>query len=433
MKDKREIERLLARVPVPALREGPHREQLKVQLLHPTEPLQKEGEEPMGATGRLRMTRLMKLAAGVLIAALLVATGWTAEKVYQRVTKRDRHVVLEEFHSTAKTLSGGTLLSSDVLSGISIPADAPSGTAEKAEKHHQEIKQLIAQKKYKLVKSVETQFGQKEYTYGFNLTDNTHLVLNFPISLENVASWEDYVQKTQKIPMVVQMSGTIIGTSIPADAPPGAEEKVKRHHKEMKQLIARKKYELVKTSEKRGRKQYVYRFTFADGERDTMNFSIPLENVASWEDYWQKKEEQEQQRREKINRAVVAGRFRLLDVEALSVHLCSDVDSDQKLRVQRLVGPDGQAEAWVRFEIPDMTQHQDGNEKWEDHLQAVRQGKRVLLDLEVVKSYTYEVILDDGSKTIYNYGGGKPLGKLTEEERAEASGTITIGASSGGF
>ena len=48
---------------------------------------------------------------------------------------------------------------------------------------------------------------------------------------------------------------------------------------------------------------------------------------------------------------------------------------------------------------------------WQDHLDAVRDGKWELLSEETIPSYQYEVVLDDGSKTIFNYGGGKPLEK----------------------
>ena len=431
MKDEGEIERLLAQVPVPSLRESPHRQQLKAELLHPTKRWQREGEEPMKVTRRSRMTRLMKLAAGMLIAALLVATGWAAEKVYRGVAQK--YVELERIEHPPKTLSGAILLSADVLAGLSIPADAPPGTAEKAGKHHEEIKQLIAGKKHKLVKTTEMQFGQKEYTYRFTLADGSSLALNFLIPLEDVDSWKDYLQKTEKIPVFAQGGVAVVGTSIPADSPPGTAEKAKRHHEEMKQLIARKKYELVRTLEKGGRKRYEYRFTFADGEHDTQTFSLPLKNVASWEDYWQKKEDREKQRQDKINRAISSGKFRLLDVEAISIHICRDADSDRKLRVQRLVGPDGKDEALVYPEVADVTKHENPWEKWPDHLQAVRQGKRVLLDLEILKSYTYEITLDDGSTTIFNYGGGRPLEKLTAEERATFPGAITGGATSGGF
>jgi hypothetical protein len=33
----------------------------------------------------------------------------------------------------------------------------------------------------------------------------------------------------------------------------------------------------------------------------------------------------------------------------------------------------------------------------------------VLSDLQIIKSYNYEIILDDGTKTTFTYGGDKPL------------------------
>ncbi len=48
---------------------------------------------------------------------------------------------------------------------------------------------------------------------------------------------------------------------------------------------------------------------------------------------------------------------------------------------------------------------------WQDHLDAVRDGKWELLSEETIPSYKYEVVFDDGSKTIFSYGGGKPLEK----------------------
>ena len=450
MRDQGEIERLLAQTPVPSLREGPHQQQLKAELLQPTDPSHQTGDEPMRTTKRFRPTRLMKLAAGVFLAAVLVATGWAAEKVYQNVVKKYVNVELETIeypagHHSTKTLSGGIVLSADVLPGTSIPADAPPGTVEKAEKNHEEIKRLIAEKKYKLIKTVETPFGQKEHTYRFNFADGGHVAITFLIPLEDVASWEDYVKKSEKIGRVVISSPTFTGisTSIPADSPPGTAEKVKRHHEEMKQLIAQKKYKLIKTLEKRGRKSYVYQFTFADGERDTQTFSIPLEDVASWEDYWkmkheelQKKQEQEEQRLKKIYRAIAAGKFRMLDSKASLTHICRDADSNQTLWVSRLVKPDGKDEALIYRELVEGTPHENPWEKWQDHLQAIRQGKRVLLDLRVVKKYIYEVTLDDGSTTTYDYGGGQPLEKLSAEERAKLPGTTVISAgsaSTGGF
>ena len=93
----------------------------------------------------------------------------------------------------------------------------------------------------------------------------------------------------------------IATVGVPDD--PKALETAKRHHEEMKQLLAQKKYDFIKTYEFIGRRGYVYEFTFADGSHANMNFSMPLDNVVSWEDYQQKQEQKEKQRQEQINKA----------------------------------------------------------------------------------------------------------------------------------
>ena len=143
-----------------------------------------------------------------------------------------------------------------------------------------------------------------------------------------------------KLPDGTKMLGVeIIGTVVDA-SDPKAIETAKRHHEEMKQLIAQKKYDLVKTLEFMGQKQYVYKFTFADGSHDNMNFSMPLDNVVSWEDYWKKEEQKQSQRQEQINKALAAGRFRLVDTDVTLIHICREVASNKKYRVQRIPLPD---------------------------------------------------------------------------------------------
>jgi len=51
---------------------------------------------------------------------------------------------------------------------------------------------------------------------------------------------------------------------------------------------------------------------------------------------------------------------------------------------------------------------------WQEHLQAIRDGRRTLLELETVNSYTYEMTADDGTKLTFQYGGGNPL-KMAEK------------------
>ena len=212
---------------------------------------------------------------------------------------------------------------------------------------------------------------------------------------------------------------------------PKAVETAKHHHEEMKQLLRQRKYELIKTFDVSGEKQYLYRFTFADGSRDTQNFAMPLDGVSSWEDYQQKSKALRQQRQEQVSKAIAAGKFCMLDVNVTCVHICRDAATGQKLRVQRISvsglqhiraaaqtdkEPDSQNDATAgdialarpfNEETPAVTTMQTS---WRDHLDAIRNGSRLLLSLETVPSYTYEVTLADGSTTIFSYGG-EPLQK----------------------
>jgi hypothetical protein len=212
-------------------------------------------------------------------------------------------------------------------------------------------------------------------------------------------------------------TGVWTGTALPDD--PKALETAKRRHEEMKQLLAQKKYDFIKAYEFEGRKQYVYKFTLADGSHTGMNFSMPLDNVVSWEDYKQKEEQNEKQRQEQINKALAAGRFRLIDVDLMLLHICREVATNQKYRIQRIPIPDLKERSLHR-QIALYRSFDIGAEEktttmpqtsWQDHLDAVRDGKWELLSEETISTYQYEVVLDDGSKTIFRYGGGKPLEK----------------------
>ena len=213
-------------------------------------------------------------------------------------------------------------------------------------------------------------------------------------------------------------TSTWIGkVGVPDD--PKTVETTKRHHEEMKQLLAQKKYDFIKTVELMGRKEYMYKFAFADGSQANMSFSVPLDNVISWEDYQQKEEQTEKQRQEQINKALAAGRFRLIDTDVTLVHICREVATNQKYRIQRIALPDPKEKALSREIALYLPFDVEAAEKatmmpqtsWQEHLDAVGDGKWELLSEETIPSYKYEVVLDDGSKAIFNYGGGKPLEK----------------------
>jgi hypothetical protein len=259
----------------------------------------------------------MKSAAGFLIAALLVATGWAAEKVYQKVANKSYYVELEK--------------------PFSLPMKLPDDP------------------------------------------DGSESAVTVSMAL----------------------------TTIPENAPPGSVEKAKKHHEEMKQLIAQKKYKFIKTFEgASGHTEYVYQFTYADGEQSAANFEMRLEDVASWEDILQKRKERQQMLNEKISKAIAAGRFRLLDVEPLVIHVCTQTGSEQKILVSRIGLRKEIASVW-----PEAAKTPVYQTSWQDHLKSVQQGERVLLDLQIIGNYTYEITLDDGSTTIFKYGGNEPLKK----------------------
>ena len=203
---------------------------------------------------------------------------------------------------------------------------------------------------------------------------------------------------------------------------PGNDEK-------MEKLIKEKKYEFVKTFDSRsGEKQYVYRFTYPDGRRVNRNFSMSLDKVSSWADYQKKQELQREQRNERISQALTSGRFRLLNLEVMQVHICRDVASGSTFKVQRIQRPDQSEIALPRADfgtIPPSVQETS----WKEHLQAIRDEERQLLKLETVNSYTYEMTADDGTKDIFNYGGSEPLEAMCNRSANPVSssgqGTVT--------
>ena len=183
---------------------------------------------------------------------------------------------------------------------------------------------------------------------------------------------------------------------------------------EMDKLIKDKKFEFVKTFESRsGEKQYVYRFTYPDGRRVNRNFSVPLDGVSSWADYQKKEQLQREQRNERISQALTSGRFRLLNLEVMQIHICRDAASGTEFKVQRIQRADGSEIAFPRADygpIPAAVKETS----WQEHLQAIRDGKRELLKLETTNSYTYEMTADDGTKEVFQYGGNEPLDAMVK-------------------
>jgi hypothetical protein len=199
------------------------------------------------------------------------------------------------------------------------------------------------------------------------------------------------------------------GISTGSNDPQFTEEKAREQFESMKNAISAGKYEFVKTYQlPGGETTYIYLLTFADGTKGTAAFAMPLEGVKSWEDYQAKAKENRDRRFEQIRQAVAKGSFRLINVEPIVVHVCRDPNSGAEYHVLQSVHPDGAKFAMV-FSGPIVNAKQSQETTWDEHLQAIANGSRTLVDLIITNNYFYEVTLADGSTTIYSFGGKEPL------------------------
>lgn len=299
MKSIDQIEHLLKQTPTPCVVEGPHREQLKQRLLEQSQTaLPRRERMKISVFGR--MPSLMKLAAALLVAALLIGTGWAAEKIYKMVTSESTVILHKEPSGAASEFE----------------TSAPN-PAEWEKQVNEEIKQLVAKKKYKFIRAIDLPQGGKVNVYYFQLSNGTRLAWKRP--------------------------------------PPR------------------------------------------------------LEDVASLDDYERKSEEYAAQRQKDIEKAVAGGKGRLVNIIVTEIHVCRDVESNQKLDVRRVTpryrgeGNDDFAEVYPggmqEYEKPG--DHVFRTSSWRDHLKAIQDGKRELLDIRLVKQGIYETVREDGSKLVF--------------------------------
>ncbi len=195
-------------------------------------------------------------------------------------------------------------------------------------------------------------------------------------------------------------------TWVPNDTPPGEVarrvEQLKERQKEVWQLIATKEYEFLSSFDEEGGMDYIYRFTFSDGTKDNVGFSMSLDDVDSLEGYRKKEANLQRQRKEGIREAVLAGKYRLIEMEPEWTHICVEKDTGKKICVLCVTLYDDSRVALVSDE-EHAVQYRTS---WQDHLDAIRSGEREAVDLNVSVRYLYEITLEDGSTTTFMYGGG---------------------------
>lgn len=173
---------------------------------------------------------------------------------------------------------------------------------------------------------------------------------------------------------------------------------------QLDQFIARKDYKLEKTEQDRdGQMIYVYRFP----NGSTESVSLPLEGIASLAEYKAREAQQREDRQKAIYDAIAQGRYRLVDARPMLIHLCRE--NGQDIEVMDIHKRDGNEIALITS-LPRQEPGRSEETSWQDHLEAIAGGRRELVNVRIITSWTYEVTLADGSKTRWQVGGD-PLPK----------------------
>ena len=167
-----------------------HRDRLEQQLL-----LVLRKERNMRIRQFIGATPRRKMAAGVLAAVILIFAGWRAAEVYRAVSKKPAFTVGKEEKLNFK-LPGGKSLTVGIHD--SMTSVDPEFTQEKAAEKHENMKRLIAEGKYRLLKTDKLDSGRMIYVYEFTLDDGDKLAWGCSFPLEGVKSWEDYQQKLKE-------------------------------------------------------------------------------------------------------------------------------------------------------------------------------------------------------------------------------------------
>jgi hypothetical protein len=300
------FERFLEQTALPNVIEGSHREQLKQQLLATTQLIPRK-EDCMKRSVSSRTPPILKAAAALLAALVLVGTGWATEKIYKRFTVTS--LVEKQPELVLKLPNGAT---------------------------------------YELIRET-----------GRGLSGNSE----------------------QEI------------------------EGEKRRLEEVKKLIAEKKYVFVAEEVFRGTTRYNYEFQLEDGSKTRESFGMRLENVSSYEDYVR-------QHDARVKKAIETGYFRLVNAEPQMVHICRDSGGDEKYKVFYIREPDGKE---FGYEVllpekpidckPKYTVDHSERIPWQEHLDAVKAGRREIVDFSVFHRCVYELTMEDGSKILWSYNG----------------------------
>lgn len=193
-----DVQRMLTQIPLPELVPGKHQQRLRRELMDDAQSFSSESD--MNRFKSVVASRRLRAVASGLVVVVLVASGWAAEKVYDTVKQ---YQAAKRYHATEPILQQelpaldgeGTWTSSIVTRAT---ADTPEMAMAKFKQETETVRKAIAEKEYSLLDTHETTDGLTVYLYQFELPDGSTVTRDFALPLEQVSSWEEYVEKLKE-------------------------------------------------------------------------------------------------------------------------------------------------------------------------------------------------------------------------------------------
>ncbi len=313
MKSRNKIESILENTPAPSVRAGLHRESLKAELMDrlTERNVQMKMDKPRKLKG------LLRVAAMILAAVVLVSAGWAAEQTYRKVTR----ITWTDSESTSRELT------------------LPSG---------------------KIVKFTTSRTS--------GVTTSDHHVNIEQAQADQAARWD-----------------------------------------EIGQAILDGKYKLMQEHDlPNSPTLYGYYIELPNDSTGTA-FVVPLEKFESWEQFRALEDEVRRKHSQMCDEAIDAGRYRLVDADVFLSHVCREAETGEEIVCQRVLStikdiePKAIITSWPR----NMDVEREMIETtWQDHLDAIVDGSRELINTALINSYVYELILSDGRVVRWSTGGG---------------------------
>jgi hypothetical protein len=136
----------------------------------------------------LQMNPTWRAVAAAVLAALLVASGWAADRIYQGLVEGRRIDMATRFLPGPQP---GEWL------GVRGP-DTSSPDWRREEVEQEQVHKLIDQGKYQFVRTVDTERGYRFFLYRFALPNGRKVDFPLPMSLDGIKSWREWEQKRKE-------------------------------------------------------------------------------------------------------------------------------------------------------------------------------------------------------------------------------------------